>query len=153
MGFGDHYINVFSVLKNLGLLSVHPVRTSEGLEVVPLKVVKACLPNPKSLAPNYTGKTCIGCLIKGKQGGKNKELFIYNICDHKECYNEVESQAISYTAGVPPVVAALLIADGTWDVKKMVNVEELDPDPFLDLLEKNGLKTEISINRQSNKFI
>jgi saccharopine dehydrogenase-like NADP-dependent oxidoreductase len=153
MGFGDHYINVFSVLKNLGLLSEHPVRTSEGLEVVPLKVVKACLPNPKSLAPNYTGKTCIGCLIKGKQGGKNKELFIYNICDHKECYNEVESQAISYTAGVPPVVAALLIANGTWDVKKMVNVEELDPDPFLDLLEKNGLKTEISINRQSNKFI
>ncbi len=153
MGFGDHYINVFSVLKNLGLLSEYPVRTAEGLEVVPLKVVKACLPNPKTLAPNYTGKTCIGCLIKGKQAGKNKELFIYNICDHKECYNEVESQAISYTAGVPPVVAAMLIANGTWDVKKMVNVEELDPDPFLELLDKNGLKTEISINRQSNKFI
>ena len=103
MGFSDHYINVFTVLKNIGLLSEKPVKTAEGVEVVPLKVVKACLPNPKSLAPHYVGKTCIGCLIKGKKDSKNKELFIYNICDHKDCYNEVEAQAISYTAGVPAV--------------------------------------------------
>lgn len=153
MGFSDHYINVFTVLKNLGLLSEKPVKTAEGLEVVPLKVVKACLPNPKTLAPNYTGKTCIGCLIKGKKNGKNKELFIYNICDHKDCYNEVEAQAISYTAGVPPVVAAMLIADGIWDVKTMVNVEELDPDPFIELLGKNGLSTAILENTPSKKFI
>ena len=153
MGFSDHYINVFSVLKNIGLLSEKTVKTSEGLEVVPLKVVKACLPNPKTLAVNYTGKTCIGCLIKGKKEGKNKELFIYNVCDHKDCYNEVEAQAISYTAGVPPVVAAMLIANGTWDVKTMVNVEELDPDPFIELLAENGLTTEIITNIPSKKFI
>ena len=143
MGFSDHYINCFTVLKNIGLLSEKPVKTAEGLEVVPLKAVKACLPDPKTLAPNYTGKTCIGCLVKGKKGEKEKELFIYNVCDHKECYNEVESQAISYTAGVPPVAAAILIAKGQWDVKTMVNVEELDPDPFIELLNGMGLPTEV----------
>jgi saccharopine dehydrogenase-like NADP-dependent oxidoreductase len=143
MGFGDHYINVFTVLRNLGLLSHLPVRTAEGQEVVPLKVVKAVLPDPKTLAPNYTGKTCIGDLIKGTKKGVEKEIFIYNVSDHKQCYAEVGSQAISYTAGVPPAAAAVLIAKGTWDVKTMVNVEELDPDPFLKLLEKIGLPTEI----------
>jgi len=143
MGFSDHYINCFTILKNIGLLSEQPVITAEGVEVAPLKVVKACLPDPSSLAPDYTGKTCIGNLIKGKKDGKDREIFIYNTCDHKECYNEVESQAISYTAGVPPVAAAILIANGTWDVKRMVNVEELDPDPFLDVLNKMGLPTEI----------
>jgi len=83
--------------------------------------VKACLPDPLSLASGYTGKTCIGCLIKGVKSKRTKELFIFNVCDHEECYNEVESQAISYTAGVPPVAAALLIANGAWDVGKMVN--------------------------------
>jgi saccharopine dehydrogenase-like NADP-dependent oxidoreductase len=142
MGFSDHYINCFTVLKNIGLLSEKPVRTAEGLEVVPLKVVKACLPDPKSLAPNYVGKTCIGCLIKGKKDGADKEIFIYNVCDHKECYNEVESQAISYTAGVPAMAAAMLIAKGDWDVKTMVNVEELNPDPFIALLDTIGLPTQ-----------
>ncbi len=143
MGFGDHYINVFSVLKNLGLLSEQPVKTAEGLEVIPLKVVKAVLPDPSSLAPNYTGKTCIGNLVKGTKNGKHKEIFIYNSCDHKDCYNEVESQAISYTAGVPPVAAAMLVARGIWDPKTMVNVEQLDPDPFLELLGKIGLPTVV----------
>jgi len=143
MGFSDHYLNCFSVLKNIGLLSEKPVKTAEGLEVIPLKVVKACLPDPKTLAPNYTGKTCIGCLIKGKKSGRSKEIFIYNICDHKENYNEVESQAISYTAGVPPVAAAILVANGTWNPRTMVNVEELDPDPFIALLDTMGLPTEI----------
>ena len=142
MGFSDHYINVFTVLKTLGLLSEQPVKTAEGLEVVPLKVVKAVLPDPKTLAPNYTGKTCIGDLIKGTKDGRKKELFIYNVSDHKACYEEVESQAISYTAGVPAAAAAILVAKGDWDVKKMVNVEELDPDPFLDLLNNIGLPTE-----------
>jgi saccharopine dehydrogenase-like NADP-dependent oxidoreductase len=111
--------------------------------VSPLKVVKACLPNPITLASNYTGKTCIGNLVKGEKTGREKEIFIYNLCDHKECYNEVESQAISYTAGVPPVAAAILIASGEWDVKEMVNVEELDPDPFLELLSRMGLPHKI----------
>lgn len=143
MGFSDHYINVFTVLRNLGLLSHLPVKLDDGREVIPLKVVKAVLPDPKTLAPNYTGKTCIGDLVKGWKDGIEKEIFIYNICDHQECYREVGSQAISYTAGVPPAAAAMLVAQGTWDVKTMVNVEELDPDPFLELLGRIGLPTQI----------
>ncbi|SEQ64631.1 saccharopine dehydrogenase family protein [Thalassovita taeanensis] len=143
MGFGDHYINVFTVLKNLGLLSEQPVKTAEGLEVIPLKVVKAVLPDPSSLAPDYTGKTCIGDLVKGTKDGKPTEVFVYNIADHKDAYNEVGSQGISYTAGVPPVAAAMLIANGTWDTGTMVNVEELDPKPFLTLLDQIGLPTRV----------
>jgi saccharopine dehydrogenase-like NADP-dependent oxidoreductase len=144
MGFGDHYLNVFNVLKNIGMLSEQPVRTAEGVEVVPLKVLKAVLPDPSSLAPNYTGFTCIGNLIKGTQNGQHKEIFIYNSCDHAACYKEVESQAISYTAGVPPAAAAILVAQGIWNPKTMVNVEELDPDPFLSLLDKIGLPTVVA---------
>ncbi len=145
MGFGDHYINVFTVLKNLGLLSEQPVLTAEGQEVVPLKVVKAVLPDPASLAPDYTGKTCIGDLVKGTKDGKEVEVFVYNVADHKDAYNEVGSQGISYTAGVPPVAAAMLIANGTWDTGTMVNVEELDPKPFLEILDTIGLPTRVKI--------
>lgn len=144
MGFGDHYINVFTVLTNLGLTSEKPIKTAEGVDVVPLKVLKALLPDPSSLAVHYTGKTCIGNFIKGKKDGKEKTIFIYNICDHAECFKEVGSQAIAYTAGVPPVAAAMLIASGDWDVKTMVNVEELDPDPFINLLNTMGLPTVIN---------
>lgn len=143
MGFGDHYINVFTVLKNLGLLSEQPFRTADGQTVVPLKVVKAVLPDPASLSPTYTGKTCIGDVVKDTKNGKAREVFIYNVCDHEESYREVGSQAISYTAGVPPVAAALLIARGQWDVKRMVNVEELPAKPFLALLNHMGLPTRI----------
>lgn len=143
MGFGDHYINVFTVLKNLGLLSEKPVMTAEGLEVIPLKVVKAVLPDPASLAPDYTGKTCIGVRVQGVRDGKPVEVFPYNIADHKDAYTEVGAQGISYTAGVPPVAAALLIADGTWDVRRMVNVEDLDPKPLLTLLDGMGLPSRI----------
>lgn len=143
MGFGDHYMNVFGVLKNLGLLSEQPVKTAEGLEVVPLKVVKAVLPDPSSLAPNYVGKTCIGNKMKGEKDGKAGEIFIYNVADHKEAYEEVGSQGISYTAGVPPVAAALLIAQGQWNAGTMVNVEELDARPFINLLNEMGLPTRI----------
>lgn len=141
MGFGDHYINVFTVLQNLGLLSEQPVKTAEGQEVVPLKVVKAVLPDPASLAPDYQGKTCIGDLVKGSLNGKPGEVFIYNVADHKEAFNEVGSQGISYTAGVPPVAAAVLVARGTWDVKRMANVEDLPARPFLELLGDMGLPT------------
>lgn len=143
MGFGDRYIQVFTVLKNLGLLSEKPVKTAEGLEVVPLKVVKACLPDPASLAPDYTGKTCIGDLVKGEKDGKPAELFIYNVADHADAFAEVGSQGISYTAGVPAVAAALLIADGSWDAGAMKNVEELPPKPFLKTLDQLGLATRL----------
>jgi hypothetical protein len=143
MGFGDHYVNVFTVLKNLGLLSEHPVKTAEGQEVIPLKVVKAVLPDPASLAPHYTGKTCIGDLVKGTKDGKPAEVFVYNVADHEVAFKEVGSQGISYTAGVPPVAAAILIAKGTWDIGTMANVEELEPRPFLELLGEMGLPSRV----------
>jgi saccharopine dehydrogenase-like NADP-dependent oxidoreductase len=143
MGFGDHYINVFTVLRTLGFLSHLPVTLATGQEVVPLKVVKALLPDPKTLAPNYTGKTCIGNFVKGVKDGKPREVLIYQVSDHHACYEEVGSQGISYTAGVPPVAAAMLVAQGVWDAGKMVNVEELDPEPFISLLDRIGLPTEV----------
>ncbi|MBV2235267.1 MAG: saccharopine dehydrogenase family protein [Sterolibacterium sp.] len=143
MGFSDHYINVFTVLNKLGLLSEQPVRLQDGQQVVPLHVVKALLPDPASLAPDYQGLTCIGDKVVGQKDGQQREVFIYNVCDHAACYREVGSQAISYTAGVPAVAAAMLIARGDWDVRRMANVEELPPQPLLALMEVMGLPTRI----------
>ena len=143
MGFSDHYINVFTVLNSLGLLSEKPILTAEGQEVVPLKVVKAVLPDPASLASTYTGQTCIGSLVQGMRDGKPKEVLIYNVCDHEETYRELGSQAISYTAGVPAAATALLIANGIWDNCKMNNIEELSPRPWLQLMDTMGLPTRI----------
>ncbi|TJZ83309.1 saccharopine dehydrogenase family protein [Paracoccus hibiscisoli] len=143
MGFGEHYINVFTVLQKLGLLSEQPVTLADGTDVVPLKVVKAVLPDPASLAPDYEGKTCIGDLVRGTRDGKEAEVFIYNVADHKEAFEEVGSQGISYTAGVPPVAAAILIARGPWDARKMANVEDLPARPFLELLGQMGLPTRV----------
>lgn len=143
MGFGEHYINVFTVLQRLGLLSEQPVKLADGTDVVPLKLVKAVLPDPASLAPDYEGKTCIGDLVRGTRDGKPAEVFIYNVADHKEAFEEVGSQGISYTAGVPPVAAAILVARGPWDAGKMANVEDLPARPFLELLGEMGLPTRV----------
>ncbi|HEY1050601.1 MAG TPA: saccharopine dehydrogenase family protein, partial [Prosthecobacter sp.] len=143
MGFDDHYLRCLEVFEKTGLLNHEKVTTSCGQSVVPLHVLKACLPNPASLAPNYKGKTCIGTLIKGRSKGRHKEVFIYNICSHEEAYADVGSQAIAFTAGVPPVAAAMLLAQGDWDIKGMANVEELPPLPFLKLLSRLGLPTAI----------
>jgi saccharopine dehydrogenase-like NADP-dependent oxidoreductase len=152
MGFSDHYIQVFTVLKTLGLLSERPVRTDDGHEVAPLKVVKAVLPDPASLAAGYTGKTCIGTRVAGTRNGRPHEVFFYNVTDHQDAHAEVGSQAISYTAGVPPVAAAMLIASGTWDVGRMVNVEELPPRPFLELLGRLGLPTGVEEDGRVRPF-
>ncbi len=151
MGFGNHYINVFTVLRTLGFLSHIPVKLSDGQELVPLKFVKALLPDPMTLAPGYTGKTCIGNVVKGWKNGKKREVFIYQISDHAECYKEIGSQGISYTAGVPPVAAAILIANGKWDTKTMVNVEELDPEPFIEILDNIGLPTDVKELKPGSK--
>lgn len=143
MGFGDHYLKCLEVFEKVGLLNHETVTTNNGQEVVPLHALKACLPDPASLAPKYKGKTCIGTLIKGKRDGQDKELLIYNICDHEVTYADIDSQAIAFTAGVPPVAAAKLIASGEWDVKAMVNVEELDPIPFFERLAEMGISTEV----------
>ena len=150
MGFGDHYLNVFGVLRTIGMLSEKPVTTAEGVEVVPLKLLKAVLPDPASLARTYTGWTCIADLVKGWKDGKWREVLIYNNCNHAKCYREVESQAISYTAGVPPIAAAMLVARGEWAPHTMVNVEELDPIPFLKQLGKMGLPTKVEITTPKN---
>jgi len=152
MGFGEHYINVFTVLNNLGLLSEKPVVTAEGLEVVPLKLVKAVLPDPMSLAPDYSGKTFIGDLVKGVRDGVETELLVYNISDHEDAFAETNSQAISYTAGVPAIAAAMLIAKGDWDCHHMANVEELPPVPFIELLGRIGLPTRVRDARGDREF-
>lgn len=143
MGFGPHYITVFTVLRTLGLLSHEPVEVEGAGPVVPLKLVKALLPDPQELAAGYTGLTCIGCFVRGEHEGRPREVFIHQISDHEAAYAEVESQAISYTAGIPPIAAARLVVRGDWRVGTMVNVEQLDPVPFIDLLDDMGLPTDV----------
>jgi saccharopine dehydrogenase-like NADP-dependent oxidoreductase len=138
MGFGERYLRVFDVLLRLGLISGDPVSV-EGTDVIPLKLLKAVLPDPATLAAGYTGEVCIGCVVKGSNDGEPREVFIYTTCEHAACYHEIGSQAISYTTAVPLVTAALLVARGDWNVGKLVNVEELDPDPFLALMPDLGL--------------
>jgi saccharopine dehydrogenase-like NADP-dependent oxidoreductase len=138
MGFGERYLRVFEVLSKLGLLSSVPIEV-EGARLAPLKMVKAVLPDPSTLAVGYSGKVCIGCDIRGTKDGQDKRSFIYSTCDHRFCFEDVGSQAISYTTGVPAVTAAILLARGVWAPGTMANVEELDPDPFLDLMPKVGI--------------
>jgi len=142
MGFNDRYISVFNVLNQLGLLSGDAVDV-DGVPVVPLKLLKAVLPDPASLAEGYTGEVCIGCLIKGRSQGKKREVFIFSTCDHADCYRDIGAQAISYTTAVPLVTAGLLIARGDWNVGRLVNVEELDPDPFMALMPEVGIGWDV----------
>ncbi len=143
MGFSENYLRYFNVLRDVGMLSPVPVTTSDGITVSPLKVLKALLPEPASLAPAYTGRTCIGTLIRGRMRGEPRSRFLYNICDHAAAYKEVESQAISYTTGVPAVTAALLFFSGEWSTPGVNNIEQLDPDPFLKLMPSVGLGWQI----------
>jgi carboxynorspermidine synthase len=139
MGFSENYLRYFNVLRDVGMLSSTPVTTSDGITVSPLRVLKALLPEPTSLAPAYTGKTCIGTLVRGRKNGEARNKFLYNICDHAAAYGEVESQAISYTTGVPAVTAALLFFSGEWARPGVNNIEQMDPDPFLQLMPSIGL--------------
>ena len=143
MGFSDNYLNYFNVMRDIGLLSQVPVTTTDGITVEPLKVLKAILPDPTSLAKGYTGKTCIGTWVRGTKAGKPRSVFVYNICDHEEAYKEVEHQAISYTTGVPAITAALLYFQGKWSDAGLFNVEQLNPDDFLELMPRIGLTWEV----------
>jgi len=143
MGFSDSYLKHFGVLRDVGMLSPKNVTTCDGVTVSPLKVLKAVLPDPISLAAGYSGKTCIGTLVRGSKNGKQKVVFMYNICEHNACYKEVESQAISYTTGVPVITAALLLFQKKWSESGLFNIEQLDPDPFLELMPKVGLNWNI----------
>jgi len=138
MTFSDNYLTHLRVLENVGMTRIDPV-VYEGHPVVPIKFLKALLPDPASLAAGYSGKTSIGCLIEGEKDGKPRRRLVYNICDHAETYKEVRAQAVSYTTGVPAVVGAVMMVTGKWKKPGVFNMEELDPDPFLDDLAHRGL--------------
>ena len=142
MTFSDNYLKHLEVLQNVGLTRIDPVEY-EGHQVIPLKFLKAVLPDPSSLGPRTKGKTCIGCVIEGLKNGERKKIFIYNVCDHQECYREVGSQAISYTTGVPAMIGAMLMLTGAWQGKGVFNVEEFDPDPFMEKLNIHGLPWQV----------
>jgi len=142
MTFSEKYLKHLEVLQNVGMTSIEPVEY-EGHQVVPLKFLKALLPDPASLGPRTKGKTCIGCLIEGVKDGQKKRIFIYNVCDHQECYREVKSQAISYTTGVPAMIGGMMMLTGAWRGQGVFNMEEFDPDPFMDKLMIHGLPWHI----------
>ena len=122
----------------MGMLSTAPI-DYEGRQIVPIQFLKALLPDPASLGPRTTGKTNIGCIFTGKKDGRDKTYYLYNVCDHQECYREVGSQAISYTTGVPAMVGAMMLLNGNWNKPGVFTVEEFDPDPYMEALNKWGL--------------
>ncbi|MBM4142702.1 MAG: saccharopine dehydrogenase family protein [Lentisphaerae bacterium] len=138
MTFGQQYLTHLRVLENVGMTRIDPVRF-EGHDIVPIKFLKALLPDPASLAAGYKGKTCIGCWIEGVKDGRPRAYSVYNVCDHAACYREVGAQAISYTTGVPAMIGALLMVTGAWRGAGVFNVEQLDPDPFMEKLPVYGL--------------
>ncbi len=147
MTFGQSYLIHLKCLENVGMTSIEPI-LYEGREIVPLQFLKAVLPDPSTLGPRTKGKTNIGCIFIGKKDGKEKTLYIYNTCDHQECYKEVGSQAVAYTTGVPAMIGAMLVMNGTWQKPGVYNMEEFDPDPFMDALNKWGLPWKICENPQ-----
>ena len=142
MTFGQSYLTHMKCLENVGMLSTTPVEF-EGKEIVPIQFLKALLPDPASLGPRTVGKTNIGCIFTGVKDGKRKTAYIYNVCDHQECYREVESQAFSYTTGVPAMIGAMMLVTGKWNKKGVYTPEEFDPDPFMEELNKNGLPWKV----------
>ena len=138
MTFSDNYLKHLEVLQNVGMTRIDPVEY-QGQQIVPLQFLKALLPDPASLGPLTKGRTCIGCLMKGTKDGKPKEYYIYNICDHEKAYEEVRSQAISYTTGVPAMIGAMMLMTGAWRGKGVYNMEQFDPAPFMEKLNQHGL--------------
>lgn len=138
MTFGESYLKHLEVLENVGMTRIDPVEF-QGQKIIPIQFLKALLPDPASLAAGYTGKTSIGCLCEGIKNGQRKRYFLYNICDHAETYREVRAQAVSYTTGVPAVTGAVMMATGKWRGHGVFNMEQLDPDPFLEDVGKRGL--------------
>ena len=138
MTFSDNYLKHLEVLENIGMTGIEPVEYN-GQQIIPLQFLKALLPDPASLGPLTKGRTCIGCLIKGIKNGQEKQYYIYNICDHEKCYTEVQSQAVSYTTGVPAMIGAMMMLTNTWKKPGVYNMEEFDPDPFMEKLNIHGL--------------
>ena len=138
MTFGESYLTHLRCLENVGMTSIDPI-DFEGKKIIPLQFLKAVLPDPASLGPRTKGKTNIGCIFRGKKDGAEKNYYLYNVCDHEKCYAEVGSQAVAYTTGVPAMIGAMMVMTGKWRKPGVFNVEEFDPDPFMDALNRWGL--------------
>lgn len=138
MTFSQNYLTHLKVLENVGMTSIEPIEF-EGKQIVPLQFLKAVLPDPASLGPRTKGKTNIGCIFQGTKDGKEQTYYVYNVCDHEASFREVGSQAISYTTGVPAMIGAMMVLTGKWKKPGVFNVEEFDPDPFMEALNLNGL--------------
>jgi saccharopine dehydrogenase (NAD+, L-lysine-forming) len=138
MTFSDNYLKHLEVLQNVGMTRIDPV-VYNGQEIIPLQFLKALLPDPASLGPVTKGRTCIGCMIKGLKNGREKQYYVYNICDHEACYREVQSQAVSYTTGVPAMIGAMMMLTGKWRGNGVFNMEQFDPEPFMNALNRHGL--------------
>jgi saccharopine dehydrogenase (NAD+, L-lysine forming) len=142
MTFSQKYLTHLRVLENVGMTSIEPIEVN-GLKIAPIEFLSHVLPDPSSLGPLTKGKTCIGCDILGTKDGQRKRIFIYNTCDHQECYKEVSSQAISYTTGVPAMIGAQMILRGLWKEPGVWNMEQNDPDPFMEQLNLCGLPWQV----------
>ena len=145
MTFGQSYLTHLKCLENVGMTSIVPI-DFEGKKIVPLQFLKAVLPDPASLGPRTKGKTNIGCIFKGKKDGVEKTYYVYNVCTHEECFAEVGSQAVAYTTGVPAMIGAMMLLTKTWNKAGVFNIEEFDPDPFMDALNKWGLPWQENFN-------
>ena len=143
MTFGDAYLTHLNVLENIGMTSIEPI-IYEGQEIVPLQFLKAVLPEPSGLGETSKGKTCIGNIISGTHEGRPRTVYLYNVCDHEACFAEVGSQAVSFTTGVPAMIGASLILDKSWRKPGVWNMEQFDPDPFMDRLNIYGLPWHIA---------
>lgn len=147
MTFGQPYINYLNVLQNVGMTSIEPI-SFNGTEIIPLQFLQAVLPQPSSLGENYVGQTSIGCQIKGVKDGKDATYYVYNNCSHEEAYKEVQGQGIAYTTGVPAMIGAKMILEGKWLKPGVFNVEEFNPDPFMEDLNRYGLPWNEEINKE-----
>ncbi len=151
MTFGDAYLKHLEVLENVGMTSIEPVMY-QGVEIIPLQFLKAVLPNPSDLGKTTQGKTCIGDIITGQKDGQEKTLYVFNICDHEACFAEVGSQAVSYTTGVPAMIGAALMMTDQWMKAGVWNMEQLDPDPFMAMLNEHGLPWQFKLLDQALDF-
>jgi saccharopine dehydrogenase (NAD+, L-lysine-forming) len=142
MSFSDNYLKHLEVLENVGMTGIEPVEF-HGQYIVPIQFLAHLLPDPSTLGPRTKGRTCIGCIVRGVKDGREKVMYLYNICDHETCYQEVQSQAISYTTGVPAVIGAKMILEGKWRQPGVWNVEQCDPDPFMEDMNRYGLPWKV----------
>lgn len=138
MTFGDEYLTHLRVIQNIGMAGIEPV-SFKGVDIVPLEFLKAVLPDPGELGENYSGETSIGCRIRGLKDGKERTYYIWNNCKHQDAYHETGAQGVSYTTGVPAMIGARMMMTGIWNNKGVFNVEEFDPDPFMERLNLDGL--------------